>query len=134
MTPIYILELFIRTFANFFKLPKPEHMQVFPIKLQYQKRLSKIFKKRSIINYGFHMMSDSTVPSTFWAWKILKNFIKHKVLGIEIYLCLWSFSDFRHTTSGMLEIIGENSFDIRVQQGKSYQNSYFTYRDFQIKV
>ena len=55
--------------------------------------------------------------------KILKNFIEHKVIAVEIYLKLWSFFDLWHKSSGKQDVIGKNYFDIRVQQEKSYQNS-----------
>ena len=53
----------------------------------------------------------------------MKNFIKHKVIAIEIYLHLLTFLDFWQKISGKLDVIGKNGFDIRVKQEKSYQNS-----------
>ena len=57
----------------------------------------------------------------------MKNFIKPKVIAIEIFLYLWSFLDFWYKISGMLDVIWKNGFDILVKQEKSFQISYFTF-------
>ena len=42
------------------KFHEPKRMQVFKLKLQYQKELSNFFKKESVIPYDVHMMSNTT--------------------------------------------------------------------------
>ena len=37
--------------------------------------------------------------------KKMKNFIKHKVIAVENYLCIWSFLDFWHEIYGKLDVI-----------------------------
>ena len=63
---LYNLDLYIRTFANFFfKLLDLKRMQVFPLlKIQYQKVLCDFIKKKSAIAYEFRMMSNPTIQST----------------------------------------------------------------------
>ena len=86
-------------------------MQVFPLKLQYQRVLRNFFKNKGVYAYEFHLMSYFIVRSTLWA-------IKHKVIAIEIYLYLWSFLEFWHNILGKLDVIEKNGFDIRVEQEK----------------
>ena len=51
----------------FEKFLEPKRMQIFPLKLQFQKPLSDFFKNRSEIVYEFHMMLDTTVRSNLLA-------------------------------------------------------------------
>ena len=53
LTPIYNLESYIRTLAKVFE---PKRMQVFPLKLQYQKLLRYFFKIRSLTPCEFHII------------------------------------------------------------------------------
>ena len=66
---MYNLEICIRTLVEEFleNLLEPKRMQVFPIKLQYQKVLNDLFKKKSVKAYEIHLMSNSTVRSTLGA-------------------------------------------------------------------
>ena len=126
MLNAYIQFLILYTYIrdNFFdNYLEAKRIQVFPLNLQYQKVLSDFFKKKSVEAYEFRLMWNSIVQSTWWGWKILKNFIKHKVIAIEINLFLWSFIDFSQKFSGKLDVRRKNGFDIRVQQEKSYQDS-----------
>ena len=41
-------------------------MQVFLLKLQYEKVLTDLFIKKSLYAYEFHVLSNSTVRSTLW--------------------------------------------------------------------
>ena len=117
---------------NFFEnLLRPKRMQVFTLKLQYQNELSDFLKRKTVDAYEFHLMSNSNVQLTLWAWKILKNFIKNIVIANEIYLYLWSFLDFLHKISGKPNVIGKNGLDIRVMQEKSYQIIWLTFCDFE---
>ena len=44
-------------------------MQVFPLKLQYQKILRDFFKNKSVEAYELHLMSKSIVQSNFLSLK-----------------------------------------------------------------
>ena len=57
---------------------EPKCMQIFPLKLQYQKVLNDFFKKKVVITYELHIVSLLLV-----SLKALKNFIKHKIVAIE---------------------------------------------------
>ena len=64
--PVHNLEIFIHTFAKaFFKnLLEPKRMQVFLLKLQYQKVLRDFFKRKSVEASEFHLRSNCIVRST----------------------------------------------------------------------
>ena len=65
LTPIFNLELYIRTVTIFLNLFQPKLMQVFSLKIQYSKVLGDFFKNWSIKGYEFQMNSNSTVRHTF---------------------------------------------------------------------
>ena len=73
------------------------------------------------------MMSNSTVQSTLRAWKIMKNFTKHKIIAVDSYLYLWSFLDFRRKILGKLDKTEKSGFDIRVQQEKKKLSEQIAY-------
>ena len=74
---------------NFFEnLLELKRMQVFPLKLQYQKKINDFFKKKSIETYEFNLTSNAIVRSTLSPQKFLKNLIKSRVIAVEINLYL----------------------------------------------
>ena len=60
LTPIYILERYIRAFAKVFlkNLLGPKRMQFFSLKVQYQKVLIIFFKNKTVKAHEIHMMSN----------------------------------------------------------------------------
>ena len=60
------LELNIRTIGKTFSknFLEPKRIQVFPLKIQCQKKSSDFFKKKSIEAYEFHLTSNAIVRTT----------------------------------------------------------------------
>ena len=69
---------------------EPKRTQVFPLKLQSQNVLSDFFENKSVEAYEFHLISNSSVQYTLWAYKSLKKTSSNIRLSLSKYTYIYN--------------------------------------------